>query len=184
MQKIIDWKYATHILYRYLSHASDLIQARGMKRFFEYHSLKNECEVICLMRRMANRRWKSAFPDIQVAVKMLSDYQVDKFRSIYPNTVSNDVYTGTIKNLIESCLKHEEDTKKLLNDEAKIAKLEDFDVIEDFAVCADETSKELMRLITCYNKYSWNSAYLEGLQKEMHDCYEEKTEEKFKMYFS
>jgi hypothetical protein len=183
MQKIIDWKYATHVLYRYLSHASDLIQARGMKRFFEYHSLKEEAEIICLMRRVANRRWKSAFPDVNLAMKFLNEYQIDKFKTIYPNTVSNDVYTGTIKNLIESCLKHEEDTKKLLNEEVKKVPIEDVELLEGFAICADETCKCLMRMITKYNKFSWQAAYIECDQVEVHNHYEELTKKDFKMHF-
>ena len=183
MERILNRKWATHCLYSALAHASDLIQARGMKRFFEYHSLKNEAEVICLQRRMANRRWKSAFPDINEGIKLLQEYQVDRFKSITPNTVNNDTYVTTIKNLIESCLKHEKNTLVLLNDEIKHCNIEDFDVIEDFAKETDCVCKELMRLITCYNKYNWKSEYIENLQVQLHDHYEGKTKETFHMDF-
>ena len=183
MCPIIDRKYATAILYEYLSHASDLIQARGMKRLFEYYALKNNTEAICLMRRMANRRWKSAFPNLDIAKKLLMNAQIEKFASIIPNNVSNDTYSLTIKGLIELALAHEKETIKLLNEESKKCSLEDFDIIEDFSCEADCLCKYLMRMITKYNKYNWKSEYLENDQILVHDHFEEKTKEGFKIDF-
>jgi hypothetical protein len=153
MRKIIDRKYSTKILYDYLSHACDLIQAGGFKRMFEYYALKNGAECTGLMRRMANRRFQSAFPDLKIAASLLEDFSIERFMSLNPSTVTNDFYSKVIQEMLEAFMKHECHSKQIYHEESKVCQIEDFDVIEDFSVCSDSLCKELNRILCLYRKY-------------------------------